>query len=52
MVKVKCGAIVKEISEGALKWYKVAGWKVLETKKTSKKEEKDDKANTKETITT
>ena len=52
MVKVKCGAIVKEISDGALKWYKFAGWKVLETKKPRKKEEKNDKTNTKEIITT
>ena len=52
MVKVKCGAIVKEISDGALKWYKIAGWKVLESQKPSKKEGKDDKTNTKEIITT
>lgn len=52
MVKVKCGAIVKEISDGALKWYEFAGWKVLESKKSSKKEEKNDKTNTKEIITT
>ena len=45
MVKVKCGAIVKEISDGALKWYKLAGWKVLEVKKTKKKEEENDKTN-------
>ena len=41
-IKVKCGAIIKEISDGALKWYKLAGWKVLEDKK---KEKKDDKTN-------
>lgn len=52
MVKVKCGAIIKEISDGALKWYKVAGWKVLEPQKPRKKEEKNDKTNTKEIITT
>lgn len=46
-VKVKCGAIVKEISKGTLKWYKEAGWKVIE-----KKEEKNDKTNTKKTTTT
>lgn len=43
MIKVKCGAIVKEISKGALKWYKMAGWKVIENKK---KENKDDKTDT------
>ena len=32
MVKVKCGAIIKEVSKGALKWYKIAGWKILEDK--------------------
>lgn len=45
MVKVKMGAIIKEISEGALKWYKMAGWKVLE-------EKKNDKTNSKKTTTT
>ena len=52
MIKVKCGAIVKEISEGALKWYKLAGWKILEEKKTRKKEEKNDTTNSEEIITT
>ena len=33
MVKVKCGAIVKNISKGALKWYQMAGWKIIEEKK-------------------
>lgn len=50
MVKVKCGAITKEIPKGALKWYKAAGWKVLADLK--KKEEENDKANPKETTTT
>lgn len=45
MIKVKCGAIVKEISKGALKWYKSAGWKVLEEKNSKKKEEENDKTN-------
>lgn len=45
MIKVKCGAIVKEISKGALKWYKLAGWKVLEEKTSKKKEEENDKTN-------
>lgn len=53
MVKVKCGAITKEISEGALKWYLMAGWKVIESKKTSKKEIEviNDKTDTKEITT-
>lgn len=42
MVKVKCGAIIKEISNGAVKWYKLAGWTILEDKK---KVKKDDKTN-------
>lgn len=52
MVKVKCGAIVKEVSEGALKWYKMAGWKVLEEKKSVKKEEENDKTNSEEITST
>lgn len=48
MVKVKMGAITKNISEGALKWYKMAGWKVLEEKKSKKKEEENDKTNSEE----
>ena len=48
MVKVKCGAILKEVSNGALKWYKMAGWKVLEEKKPKKKEEENDKTDSKE----
>lgn len=53
MVKVKCGAIVKNISDGALNWYKLAGWKVLEEKKSKKKEIKeveDDKTDSEEII--
>ena len=49
MTKYKCGAIVKEVPKGSEKWYKMAGWKKLESKK---KEEKDDKADSKETTTT
>lgn len=51
MVKVKCGAIIKNVSKGALKWYKMAGWKVLEEKKNLKKEEKNDKTDSKEITT-
>ena len=49
MVKYKMGAIVKEVPKGSEKWYKMAGWKKLESKK---KEVKDDKTNSKETTTT
>lgn len=45
MVKVKCGAVVKDISNGALKWYKMAGWKVLEQEKSKKKDDANDKTN-------
>lgn len=48
MTKYKKGAIIKEVSSGAEKWYKMAGWKKLESKK---KEEKDDKANSQKTTT-
>jgi len=48
MVKVKCGAIIKNISKGALKWYKIAGWKVLGEKKNKEKEEENDKTDSKE----
>lgn len=48
MVKVKCGAIIKEISRGALKWYQISGWKILEEKNSKKKEEENDKTNSKE----
>ena len=40
MVKYKMGAIIKEVPKGSEKWYKMAGWKKLET---SKKEDKNDK---------
>lgn len=49
MSKYKCGAIVKDVPKGAEKWYVMAGWKKLESKK---KEEKNDKTDTKETTTT
>ena len=47
MIKVKMGAIVKEVSKAALKWYVNAGLKVLSTKKENKKDE----ANTEKVIT-
>lgn len=43
MVKVKCGAIVKNISKGALKWYQMAGWKIIEEKKVKKNDETNSK---------
>ena len=46
MVKVKMGAVVREVSNGALKWYKLAGWKVL----SQNKEKKVDKTDSKEVI--
>ncbi len=49
MVKYKMGAIIKDVPKGSEKWYKMAGWKKLESKK---KEVKDDKTNSKETTTT
>lgn len=51
MVKVKCGAITKNVSEGALKWFKEAGWKILKEKKIVK-EENNDKTDSKEITTT
>lgn len=63
MVKVKCGAIIKEVPESSLKWYKLAGWVVIpnQDKKISKKAQKEpktedleevkDETNTKENVT-
>lgn len=52
MTKYKMGAIIKDVPKGSEKWYKLAGWKKLESKKQETKEAKDDKTNTKETTTT
>lgn len=49
MVKYKMGAIIKEVPKGSEKWYKLAGWKKVESKK---KEEKNDKTDSKEVATT
>ena len=49
MVKVKLGAIVKEVPKGSLKWYKKAGWTVLETE--TKQEKVKDETNTKKNAT-
>ena len=45
-VKVKCGAIEKEVSKGALRHYIAAGWKVLSEK--NAKDNKNDKTDSKE----
>lgn len=45
MIKVRLGAITKEISKGALKWYEIAGWKII-------KEEKKKESNSKKTTST
>jgi len=50
MTKYKMGAIVKEVTKGAEKWYQIAGWKKLEDKKTKKKEEENDKTDSKEIV--
>lgn len=52
MTKYKMGAIVKNVPKGSEKWYKLAGWKKIDSKKQEAKEAKDDKTNTKETTTT
>lgn len=51
MIKVKCGAIIKEIPKGALKYYKMAGWKVLEEVNKNQEEVKNDKTDTKKIVT-
>jgi len=45
MYKVKMGAITEIVPEGALYWYIIAGWKILE-------DDKDDKTNSKKASTT
>lgn len=55
MAKYKIGAIIKEVPKGAEKWYIKAGWKKIEELKnnssTIKEEKENDKANSKETVT-
>lgn len=46
MIKVKSGALIREITEGALKWYKEAGWIVIEEKKEKKKNDSTDSEKT------
>lgn len=45
MIKVKLGAITKEVSKGALKWYEMAGWNII-------KEEKKKESNSKKITST
>ena len=52
MTKYKMGAIVKEVPKGSEKWYRLAGWKKLESKKQETKEEKNDKTDSEKTTTT
>ena len=51
MVKYKMGAIIKDVPKGSEKWYKLAGWKKLEIKKSENKEVKNDKTDTEKTTT-
>lgn len=46
MSKYKLGAIVREVSPGAEKWYKMCGWKKIESKKEVKKNDKTDSKKT------
>ena len=45
MVKVKLGAIVKEVPKGSLIWYKKAGWSIIEPKQSEVKNETNTKKN-------
>lgn len=51
MAKYKLGAIIKDVPEGSEKWYKMAGWKKIETKKPKNTGVKDDKTNPQKTTT-
>lgn len=51
MVKYKMGAVVKDVPKGSEKWYQMAGWKKIETKKSENKDKKDDKTDTEKTAT-
>lgn len=52
MVKYKMGAIIKNVPKGSEKWYKLAGWKKIDSKKQEAKEDKDDKTDSEKTTTT
>lgn len=45
MKKVKMGAIIKEVPEGSLKWYLMAGWRVIENGKTNSKKKSTSRSN-------
>lgn len=45
MIKVKMGAIIRQIPEGSLKWYKLAGWRVIEDVKTNSKKKTTSSSN-------
>ena len=49
--KMKCGAIVRDVPKGSMKWYIEAGWKVIEDKK-PKEVKKNDETNSEKTSTT
>lgn len=40
MAKYKCGAIIKEVTKGAEKWYELAGWKKIVSKEKGKDNDK------------
>ena len=40
--KMKCGAIVRDVPKGSIKWYVAAGWKVIEDKKPKEGNENDE----------
>ena len=41
MVKVRLGAIIKEVPKGSLIWYKKAGWQVINESKVEKPKEEN-----------
>lgn len=44
---MKMGAVVKEVCDGALKWFKMAGWKEIDEKEAKANETNSKKAPTK-----
>lgn len=44
MAKYKCGAIIKEVTKGAEKWYEMAGWKKI-VSNSKEKGKNNDKTN-------
>ncbi len=49
--KMKCGAIVREVPKGSMKWYIAAGWKIVD-EKNPKEVKENDETNSKKTIAT